>query len=219
MARGVCRGRIGWWVATWHRVCWGGQRARMLRASVHETPQVLPGRAAKGIPARFGAHVEVGTLATQADSRVKTCNSLCSSAKCSPWLWGKPTCLQAQGQAGVPRPHMGGFPLSPVVFNSAVVTPCCAAAARAFSFSSALASPLTVDKSKHSLKAKATDLSGPPKAHHQRVSPCSPPCSWSHTALPTLQRSPTLSTQRHPLQDFNQSSSSSKRLTLAPNSK
>lgn len=49
-----------------HRACWGGQIARLLRSSVRETPQVPSACAAKGIPARFGAHT--GTLATQPDA-------------------------------------------------------------------------------------------------------------------------------------------------------
>lgn len=94
-------------------------------------------------------------------SRVKTCNSPRSSAECWLWLWGKPICLLSPGQTGeggqqgVPCPHAGGFPLTPTAFDPAPAAPCCAAAARAFSSSGALASSLTVDKSEHLLKAKA----------------------------------------------------------------
>lgn len=65
MGRGVCRGRTERWTGKRHRACRGGQIARMLRSSVHETPQAPSACAAKGNPARFGAHVEAGTPATQ----------------------------------------------------------------------------------------------------------------------------------------------------------
>lgn len=78
-----------------------GVSGRADRAVVHETPQVLSAHAAKGIPARFGAHVEEETLPTQpAGEESETCNSLCSSAKCSSWHWGKPICLQSPEQEG-----------------------------------------------------------------------------------------------------------------------
>lgn len=84
-----------------------GHRGRMLRAVVHETPQVLSAHAAKGIPARFGARVEAETLPIQpAGEESETCNSLCSTAKCSSWHWGKPICLRSPEQEG--REGRGG---------------------------------------------------------------------------------------------------------------
>ena len=58
---------------------------------------------------------------------------------------------------------MGGFPLNPTAFSPALAAPCCAAAARASSFSGALASSLTVGKSEHLLKGKADGRQSGPR--------------------------------------------------------
>lgn len=164
----------------------------MLRAVVHGTPQGLSAHAAKGIPARFGAHVEAETCPpSQLERRVRPAIPCAAVPSARPGTGESPSACNPQSRRGGraeegPSPRVSGFPLYPTP-----AAPGCAAAACAFSFSGALASSLTVNKTKLTEKKQTyrkagglkTQLVPEEKSASLSQGPRFPLCSSSPGAL------------------------------------
>lgn len=225
MVRGVCRGRTERRTGKQHQTCRGGLVVRMLSSSGHETPRVPSARAAKGTSGCFGARMDAGTPATRrAGSRPAIPYAAMPGAHPGPGE--SPSARKPPGRQGKEGSRGSLVPtwvislLTLPCSTQPRLSPCHAAAARAFSSLGAL----HLDKSKHLLNAKAdgrwTHLVPEEKSASSEPGPCSPPgFSPGGVVRQPRPRSPTLPTLSHPLQDFNQSPSSTKSLTPTPSAK